>query len=351
MTENYFIEEFDPKDFTDDDWEEYFELSEELFRELNPDDPFPNRELTKKFMLDPHPHYKNWQWRIYNNEVKEKLIGQSGIGITLEEAPSFESNEHIAGPYISLRKEYRRNGIGTRVLKMLVEKAKELGKTTMQGGTARESGFNFLAKLGGILALEGVENKLYMKNVDWDMIEQWQKEGPDRAKGSKLIDFHDVPEDIIQEYVDIYSETMNQAPIGELEGKAKVTPETRRLSEKRLKDKNIVWYTMASIEEDNKISGLTETFYSSDESHQIGQNLTGVKEKYRGKGLGKWLKAEMLLYIRKKYPDLLYIITGNADSNAPMLSINERMGFKRYLGWKAYKFDTEELAKKLDISS
>ncbi|MGY5853094.1 MAG: hypothetical protein RTU92_05970 [Candidatus Thorarchaeota archaeon] len=44
--------------------------------------------------------------------------------------------------------------------------------------------------------------------------------------------------------------------------------------------------------------------------------------------MGKWLKSEMILHIREKYPDSLYIRTGNNTSNVPMLSINDRMGFK-----------------------
>ena len=66
-------------------------------------------------------------------------------------------------------------------------------------------------------------------------------------------------------------------------------------------------------------------------------SLTGVRQAYKGRGLGKMLKAEMLLYIRREYPDVKYISTGNADSNAPMLSINQRLGFKKYRPIKVYK--------------
>ncbi len=42
-------------------------------------------------------------------------------------------------------------------------------------------------------------------------------------------------------------------------------------------------------------------------------------------------------------------ITGNAEANAPMLSTNDRMGFKKYKGAEGYKFQVEELAKKLEF--
>ena len=81
----------------------------------------------------------------------------------------------------------------------------------------------------------------------------------------------------------------------------------------------------------------------------LEQELTGVSCEFRGRGLGKWLKAKMILHIKDTYPDVKRIITGNAEANAPMLSINERMGFKKYKGAEGYKFQTEELAKKLGI--
>ena len=36
----------------------------------------------------------------------------------------------------------------------------------------------------------------------------------------------------------------------------------------------------------------------------------------------------MLLYIKDNYPDIQYILTGNANSNTSMLEINKKIGFK-----------------------
>ncbi len=71
--------------------------------------------------------------------------------------------------------------------------------------------------------------------------------------------------------------------------------------------------------------------------------LTGVKDHHRGRGLGKWLKSEMMFFIKEKYPKATVLCTGNADSNAPMLSINNRMGFKRELAFTSYKWEINKL--------
>ena len=69
------------------------------------------------------------------------------------------------------------------------------------------------------------------------------------------------------------------------------------------------------------------------------QFLTGVQENFRGRGLGKWLKAAMLLKLRDEYPDVEVLTTSNATSNEPMLAINQKMGFRMKL--ESYMFELD----------
>jgi len=41
----------------------------------------------------------------------------------------------------------------------------------------------------------------------------------------------------------------------------------------------------------------------------IEQGFTGVRPDARGRGLGKWLKAAMLLHVREIYPGLKTVVT------------------------------------------
>ncbi|MHA1480977.1 MAG: GNAT family N-acetyltransferase, partial [Candidatus Thorarchaeota archaeon] len=77
------------------------------------------------------------------------------------------------------------------------------------------------------------------------------------------------------------------------------------------------------------------------------QQLTGVDQNYRGQGKGKWVKAAMLLKVREKFPDIETISTANASSNAPMLAINERLGFKLNKEIFNVQIDTEKLGEYL----
>ncbi len=75
----------------------------------------------------------------------------------------------------------------------------------------------------------------------------------------------------------------------------------------------------------------------------IEQGFTGVRADARGRGLGKWLKAAMLLHVREIYPGLQTVVTGNASSNGPMLAINKKMGFKEHRAGNEYQITLERL--------
>ena len=160
------------------------------------------------------------------------------------------------------------------------------------------------------------------------MIEKWAKEGPERSPETELNLVTSIPEDIIEKYCKVYTETLNQQPFGSLDiGDIIHTPESFREQEKRREKLGRTHLTYYTVEPNGDISGLTEILLRPESKTIAIQLLTGVQEKYRGRGLGKWLKAEMLLKIRTDHPEVKIISTDNATTNSPMLSINERLGF------------------------
>ena len=343
---NFRIVVFDPLKTSDEIIEQVFDIRDEWSIEEDPDEPLFPRDVRKKFLLDPHPHNKNYRWLVYPEEESDKVIGYGDLYIYLEEHPNYEENKHVGFFAIFVSKDFRRKKLGKMILRIIINKANELERlSTFHCGTAIESGHQFLSHYKGSIAIEGATNRLYISDANWELMESWKKTVSEKANEEGIImeDFFECPEEIIEEYMVLYTETMNQQPLGELEYKPKFTPETRKLDEKRLLDKGMEWYTLITKESDKTISGLTEYFYFKQAPHRIEQGLTGIKEEYRGKGLGKWLKAEMLFRIKERFPKVKFIETGNASENAPMLSINERMGFKEFIPNKLYKFKLEEL--------
>ena len=93
-------------------------------------------------------------------------------------------------------------------------------------------------------------------------------------------------------------------------------------------------------------SVFVNAFNPHEEGH-AWQLFTGVDPSARGRGLGKWVKAAMLLRLHELHPELVHVTTDNAGSNAAMLGINVRLGFKPFREETSYQIGREELGRRV----
>jgi mycothiol synthase len=337
--------EFRPIEMTEEDWERYFQSRERIQVELNPDDPPPSRNQRRNYMLNPHPDYELSWWQVRSDTGE--VVGMGGVWWARENTTIYDEAKDVAYADMILEKKYATDRIQIDFLRSLVRKADDVGKSRLIVETRTEHQSPFLIDLGASVVSERATNRLPLRDVNMEMIERWRAEGPKRAPGIKIERFSSIPEKDLNQYSDLYTETWNQAPLEEAAPDMVVTPESRRNMERYFESQGEIWTTMISREPDGEISGLTEIWYQPETWHLIEQGLTGVREKYRGRGIGKWLKAEMLVYVSKTYPRALAIQAGNADANAPMLSINQRMGFKTYGKMWIVSFDITDLLTRI----
>jgi mycothiol synthase len=344
----YRIVEFDPSTASEDLLERYFDFEDRMFRELEPEDPLPLRERRRESIREVNSQKKVSRWVVIGDvEGEEEVIGKGEIAVVTERDDDSEYFGHIAAASLGVDERFRRQGLGTELLKRLVERAAEEGKIrTIETFSLQESGWRFCDKYGGKVALEAAQNRLRVEEVNWEMMEEWRSQGAKRNRETRLASFRAVPEEILEELVELYNEIVDGVPLGELEMRERVTPASRREDEERM---GAGWYTKVSREPDGSLSGLTEVVYDEGMPYRVEQGLTGVRKEHRGRGLGKWLKAEMQFSIRDELPWVEYINTGNADTNAPMRSINERMGFKRHHTELCYRFELEALQLLLSV--
>ncbi|MHA2054868.1 MAG: GNAT family N-acetyltransferase [Candidatus Hodarchaeales archaeon] len=290
---NYNFEIFDPKIASEKLWEDFYSHHTNIIKELFPDDPLQSKEMIMKSLSNPNPNFQMYRW-VVRDKQNNMVIGLSKLECYKKGSPSYEANKNITFAELSVRKEYRRKGIGSELVRIMLKKAQEEEKEIFQSWGIPDISTGFFANLGGIVASKEEENRLKVSEIDWDMIESWRKDGSQRATGVSLDRFINVSEEDIKEYCQIFTEVLNQIPKEDIEWEETITPESRRISEKRREKLGNIWTTIISREADGTISGLTETVYDPDRPTMIFQGLTGVKVEYREKGLGKWLKAEML---------------------------------------------------------
>lgn len=345
-TLDFRIEQFDLKTASDELWGDFTSHHQRIHHENNPDDPLLSKSVMRAQNSVIDPYQQLFRWMIRLNCPSDDYIGYASVFIHTENSPEYDTNKHIARANISINKEYRNKGLAIELLKIIIPKIKELNMEIIQSWISHDSGKGFSDHIGGEVCYRGCENRLKFSEINWDKMKNWIEEGKTRNNGISIEIFNEVPEKDLDEYCQVFTETANQAPIEDVEGEEIVTPEIRRFQEKTNKDSGYTWTTMISREPNGKISGLTEILYNPQNNHVVYQELTGVKQEFRGKGIGKWLKAKMLFFIQDNYPHINHIATGNASSNAPMLAINTGMGYKTYKCSEMYKYNTEDLYRR-----
>ncbi|NPD89737.1 MAG: hypothetical protein HGN29_13580 [Asgard group archaeon] len=321
---------FDPLSNSRETWNLYHEYHATLHNQRFPDSPFTTSHETIEKSLQlfmEHPQIDPVYFSIMDT-IAQKQIGDILCTILSKNSETYKENPNYMEFYINILEGYHRKGIGTLALAKVRDVALEYERTLLATDTNYQTGKAFLQALSAELEI-GIENRLQLKDVNWSMVEQWMNEGQEHSPQTSLVKLDSIPEDIIEQFSKVYTEIYNQQPWEDLDEVAIIfTPEYFRHRLRAFTETGALWIVFLTIEGDEKISGLTEMIYGPDFRTLITQELTGVKQEYRGRGLGKWLKAEMLLKIKEDFPEVTTIRTDNATTNAAMLSINDRLGFK-----------------------
>ncbi|MFQ6013525.1 MAG: GNAT family N-acetyltransferase [Thermoplasmata archaeon] len=323
---------FDPRQASREEWARFHVFRRLRHEEENPGDPLTDDSTDETWMRRGDPEAEEIRFAAIQSGEPEEVIGWLYFSVYREGSPTYATREKEARVSVQVLQPYRRRGVGRMLLAKAAELARERGKSLVIGGTQEADGFAFVEAIGAQVGQRNRESRLHMDRVDWEMVERWAEEGPRRSPRTTLQWLGDhVPDDIVEEYCEVLTESLNEAPRDELEtGDMAITPEVNRYWEDNIKESGGRGLDVIGREGDGAISGITAMGYWPDQKTMIHQFITGVRPPYRGRGLGKWLKAANLLRVRRELPQVAVVVTGNATTNAAMLAINERLGFRKH---------------------
>ena len=80
--------------------------------------------------------------------------------------------------------------------------------------------------------------------------------------------------------------------------------------------------------ESGRLVAYTQLIVADVRPHDAWQWATVVLKEHRGRRLGLAVKLANIEYLAQEFPSAWRISTGNAQENAPMISVNDRMGFE-----------------------
>lgn len=337
--------EFIPKEASENLWAAYFILSETIYREFNLKGRLPNRETLKRLLSTSNPLYTVKKWILLDENGSP--AASVSMSYDTELSPDYDSCRHISQIQIAIDPSYRRKKVATHLLKHMIQTASAMGKDTVRADADNPSGSEFCRYLRGDLIHKEYQHRLYLEDVDWQLVDDWCAKGRSRFPQTKIETFQEYPEKDIVEFCKIYTEIINQRPVGDIQEDLITTPELRRIEERNFKRREIEWHTMISREQDGQISALTDIMYNHQEPPRVHQYFTGVRVKYRRRGLAKRLKAEMMVYIKDRFPEAAYVTTTTAKENHPMRAINKQLGFEPRKTFYMFQWALQDLNRRV----
>jgi RimJ/RimL family protein N-acetyltransferase len=308
-------------------------LDRRLSAEMWPDDPPPGFEEWIRELRAIPPYVLFRQWGAWH--------GGEAVGRAFLVARDTPQNRHLANTDIWVAPEWRRQGIAKRFLSHIVEAANALDRTLLVAGTDSSipAGRAFMERLGARVGIVERTNQLDLARLDPALMQAWREEGPrdEYELGWWLGPYPDEDLAAICNLMDV----MNTAPRGDLEVEDwSWTPEMVRQQEASMLERKVErWTLFTRHRASGELAGYTEVSYDPSQSETLYQGDTGVVPQHRGHGLGRWLKATMIERVLAERPQVKRVRTGNANSNAPMLRINEAMGFRPYKDWTIWQIE------------
>jgi len=254
---------------------------------------------------------------------------------------------------ISVIPEHRRRGFGRELLAFAEERARELGRKTVNShstwtlpelGLAApdEDGPAFARAMGYRDALPEVNRVLQLSTVDESVLDDMLTHAQAKADGYRLIRWNDpTPDEIIHDIAYLDGRLLADAPMGDTGWEPQnVDADRVRRSEAVIIGRGRTSFHTGMVHEaSNRVVAWTTISTEADSDWHAWQQITIVDPDHRGHRLGALVKVENLRWFREQNPAVTTIDTFNAAENSYMISINEQMGFRPQYAFQNWRKD------------
>jgi GNAT superfamily N-acetyltransferase len=334
---------FDPQTASDELWAAFHDNRRAVEAELWPSEPMLSDDEIRTEIRQVSPL---WEFRRWLALEGAEVVGSVRVGFRRPGTPNAADHASFLGGGGAVRSEARRHGVGTLLLRE-VRLMHVLDKTVLTLSAHTEPGHAFLKHIGAVEKNRTVENCAVFAELDWSRLREW--EGAATAgKGGLVWERYAgrVPRDVLLTLLPVFTTLFVDVPLGGLET-APIRWEISGYDQLYETFERVggAHHVVLVRVPDSTVAGLSEATWDARAPEIVRQQLTAVARPWRGRGLGRAIKAAMLRQAHECHPEATVIGTNNAGVNAPMLSINARVGFK--VAWRNVDYQVTRAA--LDV--
>lgn len=228
----------------------------------------------------------------------------------------------------------RRRGVGSALLEHGIVRARARGRTevVMDSTSAveqRDQGPAYLfAKRNGFQLANTEVLRTLRVPVDGALLDEIAADAATHHAGYEIVSYAgSMADELQQSWCDVVNRLGVDAPTGETEWEVSaITPESYREGSRRLESTGRLRVGSLAVL-DGEVVGETHIVVTDDDP-RAEQWSTIVAPAHRGHRLGAAVKVANLRQLQRLRPDVVELSTQNAETNAFMVSINERLGFE-----------------------
>ena len=296
------VDEIDARTASDDTLSRFAAIEHACWPELVPGEPVRSTAEVIAFYRHQPTTHTSCHWLAAGGRAALNVHGPSAAFVDISVFPSL-----------------RQQGVGTALLERALERARELGVQSLHGHHSTSAGAAFAAHFGFTDGQRIVRALLEFEHAELPE--------PTTPTGWTLATWlARVPDEHLAAFVTARA-AMDDAPAGDDLEFPTWTATHVRASEESLALRNREMRVTVAIREDGEIGAFTELRVSSGSTLGFTDD-TGTVAAHRGQGLARAVKLESLRRLRHDHPEITVVSTSNAEENAAMRHVNERVGFR-----------------------
>jgi GNAT superfamily N-acetyltransferase len=251
-------------------------------------------------------------------------------------------NAHLGHVELTVDPAARRQGLGRKLFDAAVDRIRAEGRTLVLAfAWDQPKTLAFAKAVGFDRASEEVQRRQDLLTLDWERIDREYAAAEAAAGDYELLRLPGAtPEDMVEDIARMTA-AINDAPTDDLAIEDEVfSPERIRAFEAAQAGHDRRMYRLVARERaSGELAGHTMVGVEREQPWYGDQYDTSVLSSHRGHRLGLLLKAAMLRWLAEDEPQLRFVDTWNAASNAHMIRVNELLGYRvvaKSVGWQRH---------------